>query len=402
MARKPAVHLLLPLALLVASTLSPGAGGAALEFSGTTGQWARYGRWDASSSGELSFSLKTNISRALVLYLDDGGNCDFLELLILEGRLRLRFTISCAEPASLHLETPVNDDRWHMVLLTRNYRETMLVVDGEARVAEVKSKRRDMTVESDLFVGGIPPDVRLSALTLSTVKYEMPFRGMVANLKVGDMPPALLGSQGIRSDMEYLCAKQNPCVNGGICTVVNSEVQCDCSLTGFQGKFCSEEELTMEGPAHLTLNNQGGSLPYSEGGAGRGAGEVHQTSKGKEEFVATFKGNEFFCYDLSHNPIQSSTDEITLSFRTLQRNGLMLHTGKSADYVNLSLKSGAVWLVINLGSGAFEALVEPVNGKFNDNNWHDIRVTRNLRQHAGIGHAMVNKLHYLVDISLIV
>uniref|UniRef100_A0ACB8G8Y7 Neurexin-2 n=1 Tax=Sphaerodactylus townsendi TaxID=933632 RepID=A0ACB8G8Y7_9SAUR len=104
---------------------------------------------------------------------------------------------------------------------------------------------------------------------------------------------------------------------------------------------------------------------------------------GKEEFVATFKGNEFFCYDLSHNPIQSSTDEITLSFRTLQRNGLMLHTGKSADYVNLSLKSGAVWLVINLGSGAFEALVEPVNGKFNDNNWHDIRVTRNLRQVSG-------------------
>ncbi|XP_015424464.1 PREDICTED: neurexin-2-beta [Myotis davidii] len=146
----------------------------------------------------------------------------------------------------------------------------------------------------------------------------------------------------------------------------------------------------MEGPAHLTLNSEVGSLLFSEGGAGRGgAGDVHQPTKGKEEFVATFKGNEFFCYDLSHNPIQSSTDEITLAFRTLQRNGLMLHTGKSADYVNLSLKSGAVWLVINLGSGAFEALVEPVNGKFNDNAWHDVRVTRNLRQHAGIGHAMV-------------
>uniref|UniRef100_A0A670JLJ8 Neurexin 2 n=1 Tax=Podarcis muralis TaxID=64176 RepID=A0A670JLJ8_PODMU len=372
---------LLPLALLVASALGPGAGGAALEFGGATGQWARYARWDASSSGELSFSLKTNVSRALVLYLDDGGNCDFLELLILEGRFRLRFTISCAEPASLHLETPVNDDRWHMLLLTRNYRETMLVVDGEARVAEVKSKRRDMTVESDLFVGGIPPDVRLSALTLSTVKYEMPFRGMVANLKVGDTPPALLGSQGIRSDTEYLCTKQNPCVNGGICTVVNSEVQCDCSLTGFQGKFCSEVlEVLLK---KIRQDNQ-----------------IRGIAVGKEEFVATFKGNEFFCYDLSHNPIQSSTDEITLSFRTLQRNGLMLHTGKSADYVNLSLKSGAVWLVINLGSGAFEALVEPVNGKFNDNNWHDIRVTRNLRQHAGIGHAMVNKLHYLVTISV--
>ncbi|XP_039403718.1 neurexin-2-beta isoform X13 [Mauremys reevesii] len=369
--------------------LGPGAGGAALEFGGATGQWARYARWDASSLGELSFSLKTNVSRALVLYLDDGGNCDFLELMITDGRLRLRFTISCAEPAKLHLETPVDDDRWHMVLLTRNYRETMLVVDGEAKVAEVKSKRRDMAVESDLFVGGIPPDVRLSALTLSTVKYEVPFKGLVANLKVGDTPPALLGSQGIRSDTEYLCTKQNPCAHGGLCSVLNGEVQCDCSMTGFQGKFCSEEEHTMEGPAHLTLNSQVGSILYSEGGEGRGASEVQHTSKGKEEYVATFKGNEFFCYDLSHNPIQSSTDEITLSFRTLQRNGLMLHTGKSADYVNLSLKSGAVWLVINLGSGAFEALVEPVNGKFNDNNWHDIRVTRNLRQHAGIGHAMV-------------
>ncbi|XP_078516892.1 neurexin-2-beta isoform X6 [Lissotriton helveticus] len=349
--------------LFLVGLLGPGT---ALEFSGGTGQWARYARWEAGSIGELSFSIRTNVSRALVLYLDDGGNCDFLELQIVEGRLRLRFTISCAEPATIYLETPINDDRWHMALLTRKFRETTLKVDGETRSAEVKSKRRDMSVVSDLFVGGIPADVRLSALTLSTVKYELPFQGLLANLKVGNMPPTMLGSQGIRNDMEYLCSKQNPCQNGGVCSVLNSEIQCDCSLTGFQGKFCSEEEHTMEGPAHLTLNSQG-----------------------KEEFLATFKGNEFFCYDLSHNPIQSSTDEITLSFRTLQRNGLMLHTGKSADYVNLSLKSGAVWLVINLGSGAFEALVEPVNGKFNDNNWHDVRVTRNLRQHAGIGHAMV-------------
>lgn len=96
--------------------------------------------------------------------------------------------------------------------------------------------------------------------------------------------------------------------------------------------------------------------------------------------MATFRGSEYFSYDLSQNPIQSSNDEITLSFKTWQRNGLILHTGKSADYVNLALKDGAVSLVINLGSGAFEAIVEPVNGKFNDNSWHDVKVTRNLRQ----------------------
>ncbi|XP_036286375.1 neurexin-2-beta isoform X14 [Pipistrellus kuhlii] len=369
--------------LLALLALAAGAGG--LEFGGGPGQWARYARWaGAAGSGELSFSLRTNATRALLLYLDDGGDCDFLELLVADGRLRLRFTLSCAEPATLQLDTPVADDRWHMVLLTRDARRTALAVDGEARAAEVRSKRREMQVASDLFVGGIPPDVRLSALTLSTVKYEPPFRGLLANLKLGERPPALLGSQGLRgAAADPLCAPaRNPCANGGLCTeLAPGEVGCDCSHTGFGGKFCSEEEHPMEGPAHLTLNSEVGSLLFSEGGAGRGgAGDVHQPTKGKEEFVATFKGNEFFCYDLSHNPIQSSTDEITLAFRTLQRNGLMLHTGKSADYVNLSLKSGAVWLVINLGSGAFEALVEPVNGKFNDNAWHDVRVTRNLRQ----------------------
>ncbi|XP_056657461.1 neurexin-2-beta isoform X34 [Monodelphis domestica] len=372
------------LALALVLTLALARGAAGLEFGGGPGQWARYGRWaGAASSGELSFSLRTNATRALLLYLDDGGNCDFLELLLLDGRLRLRFALSCAEPATLHLDTPVADDRWHMVLLTRDARRTALAVDGEARAAEVRSKRRHMEVASDLFVGGIPPDVRLSALTLSTVKYEPPFRGLLANLKLGERPPALLSSQGLRGGAaDPLCAARNPCANGGLCTVLApGEVGCDCSHTGFGGKFCSEEEQPMEGPAHLTLNSEVGSLLFSEGGAGRGgASDVHPPTKGKEEFVATFKGNEFFCYDLSHNPIQSSTDEITLAFRTLQRNGLMLHTGKSADYVNLSLKSGAVWLVINLGSGAFEALVEPVNGKFNDNAWHDVRVTRNLRQ----------------------
>ena len=68
---------------------------------------------------------------------------------------------------------------------------------------------------------------------------------------------------------------------------------------------------------------------------------------GKEEYIATFKGSEYFCYDLSQNPIQSSSDEITLSFKTLQRNGLMLHTGKSADYVNLALKMElSLWSLI--------------------------------------------------------
>ncbi|XP_077360253.1 neurexin-2-like isoform X12 [Festucalex cinctus] len=337
--------------------------GSALEYEGIPGQWTRYGQWDAKTTAELSFILKTNISKALVLYLDDGGDCDFLELLISDGRLQLRFAIHCAEPASLHTETRVDDLRWHRVLLSRNYRETKLLVDNEEKAAEVKSKRSEMVVASDLYVGGISPDVRLSALTSSTVKYEPPFEGLIANLKVGEALPVLLDGQSVHSDMDYICDAHSPCNNGGLCSVSQGEVLCDCINTSYVGSYCHEAgvQKEVEGLAHLMLNRQ-------------------VLSQGHGESMATFKGNEYFSYNLSQTPIQSSLDEITLSFRTLQRNGLLLHTGKSGDYVNLSLRDGALWLVINLGSGAFEALVEPASGKFNDDIWHDVRVTRNLRQ----------------------
>ncbi|XP_014817944.1 PREDICTED: neurexin-1-beta isoform X1 [Calidris pugnax] len=324
----------------------------------------------------MSFNMKTRSSSGLVLYFDDEGFCDFLELILTQGgRLQLSFSIFCAEPATLLSDTAVNDNLWHAVVIRRHFKNTTLIIDrAEAKWVEVKSKRRDMTVFSGLFLGGLPPELRSATLklTLSSVKDREPFKGWITDVRVNYTQASPVESQEVRLDDEQsrLCAREDVCLNGGVCSVLNDQAVCDCSQTGFRGKDCSEEDNYVEGLAHLMMGDQG-------------------KSKGKEEYIATFKGSEYFCYDLSQNPIQSSSDEITLSFKTLQRNGLMLHTGKSADYVNLALKNGAVSLVINLGSGAFEALVEPVNGKFNDNAWHDVKVTRNLRQHSGIGHAMV-------------
>nr|XP_043902556.1 neurexin-1a isoform X6 [Solea senegalensis] len=353
--------------------------GTCLEFTGAEGQWARFPVWNACCESEMSFNMKTKSSHGLLVYFDDEGFCDFLELLILNGKLSLRFSIFCAEPATVISDTAVSDSRWHAITIRRNFKNTTLMVDNEIKWVEVKSKRRDMTIFSHLFVGGIPPELRSVALRLTSagVKDQPPFTGWIADVLVNNTEPVMIDSEGVLKD---LCGTANLCLNGGVCSVINNEPTCDCSQTGFQGKDCSE------GLAYLMMGDQGKSKGQ------RGEAWLVRSLlgiQGKEEYVATFKGSEFFCYDLSLNPIQSSSDEITLSFKTLQRNGLMLHTGKSADYVNLALKNGAVSLVINLGSGAFEALVEPVNGKFNDNDWHDVKVTRNLRQHSGIGHAMV-------------
>ncbi|XP_060476408.1 neurexin 3 isoform X4 [Panthera onca] len=326
-----------------------------LEFMGLPNQWARYLRWDASTRSDLSFQFKTNVSTGLLLYLDDGGVCDFLCLSLADGRVQLRFSMDCAETAVLS-NKQVNDSSWHFLMVSRDRLRTVLVLDGEGQAGELQPQRPYMDVVSDLFLGGVPADIRPSALTLDGVQAMPGFRGLILDLKYGNSEPRLLGSQGVQLDAEGPCGER-PCENGGICFLLDGHPTCDCSTTGYGGKLCSEDVSQGPGLSHLMMSEQA-----------------------REENVATFRGSEYLCYDLSQNPIQSSSDEITLSFKTWQRNGLILHTGKSADYVNLALKDGAVSLVINLGSGAFEAIVEPVNGKFNDNAWHDVKVTRNLRQ----------------------
>ncbi|XP_042629730.1 neurexin-3a isoform X14 [Cyprinus carpio] len=363
------------LQLLISTLLGPCLG---LEFTGSQGQWARYLRWDASARSDLSFQFKTDVSTALILYFDDGGFCDFLQLMVVEGKLQLQFSIDCAETTVVS-DKQVNDSSWHSATLSRYNLRTVLVLDGVSKSGEVQPQRQYMKIDSDLFLGGVPQDIHISVLTLPTVKDLPAFKGIIREIKYNNKEPILVSSQRVRMDIEGICM-ENPCENGGTCSIVDGDPLCDCSKTEYVGRFCNEEANSIPGFAHMMADQAKG--------------------KAREENVATFRGSEYFCYDLSQNPIQSSSDEITLSFKTWQRNGLILHTGKSADYVNLALKDGAVSLVINLGSGAFEAIVEPVNGKFNDNTWHDVKVTRNLRQHSGIGHAMVNKLHCLVTISV--
>nr|XP_046212758.1 neurexin-1a-like isoform X26 [Oncorhynchus gorbuscha] len=320
-----------------------GSRGEVLEFGGVSGQWGRFPVWNACCESILSFSVRTHSEDGLLLYLDDEGFCDFLELLLLRGKLRLRFSIFCAEPAEVSSGVAVSDGHWHVVRVKRDWRNTSLEVDGRMEGwAEVKSKRRDMTVFSHTFMGGVSPELHASPLRLTSpgVRDHAPFAGWLTSVTINGSAVVIEGSEGVTMGGDG-CGPDHVCQNGGVCSVVEQKNVCDCTDTGYKGNDCSEA---------------------------------------REDYLATFKGSEYFCYDLSPSPIQSSSDEITLSFKTLQRNGLMLHTGKSADYVNLALKNGAVSLVINLGSGAFEALVEPVNGKFNDNAWHDVKVTRNLRQ----------------------
>nr|XP_055185422.1 neurexin-1-like [Nyctereutes procyonoides] len=247
--------------------------GSGLEFPGAEGQWTRFPKWNACCESEMSFQLKTRSARGLVLYFDDEGFCDFLELILTRGgRLQLSFSIFCAEPATLLADTPVNDGAWHSVRIRRQFRNTTLFIDqAEAKWVEVKSKRRDMTVFSGLFVGGLPPELRAAALklTLAAVREREPFRGWIRDVRVNASQALPLDSGDVKLDDEppnsgggSPCeagdeGEGGVCLNGGVCSVVDDQAVCDCSRTGFRGKDCSQEDNNVEGLAHLMMGDQG-------------------------------------------------------------------------------------------------------------------------------------------------
>ncbi|XP_076026627.1 neurexin-3b-like, partial [Genypterus blacodes] len=209
-----------------------------LEFTGSDGQWARYLRWDASARSDLTFQFKTSESAGLMLYFDDGGFCDFLLLTVTEGKLQLQFSIDCAE-TTITSDNMVNDSRWHFAAINRNNLRTALALDGQSKAEEVRPQRQFMKIVSDLFLGGLPGDIRESAITLPSVRDLPPFKGIITDLSYGSKLPTLINSQRVRLEMMGLCT-DNPCENGGICSLADGESYCDCSRTGYVGRYCTE------------------------------------------------------------------------------------------------------------------------------------------------------------------
>ncbi|TRY91604.1 hypothetical protein DNTS_021762, partial [Danionella cerebrum] len=326
--------------------------GSKLRFPGSDEQWVEFQRWNTNCESDLSFRMKTVSTNGLLVHSNEDGFCGVLQLLIHSGKLSLCFFVSCSESTCVHSDVSINDNQWHRVTIRSSSRSRSLLVDEEKMEAELEVSVRATTV-SRLFMGGVPPE--LSAETSDSVPIS--FRGWIAELRVNGSEPEVVNSSGVSLE---LCVSRRTCPNEGECRAVSHESLCVCSEAGGWESGCSP------GLSHLTLLKQGA-----------------------EESVATFRGSEYFHLDLSLKPMQSSSDEVSLFFKTFQRNGLMLHTGTSDDYLHLSLKRGSVSIIVSLGSGAFEALVEPVNGKFNDNQWHEVKVSRSLRQHAGTGHATV-------------
>jgi leucine-rich repeat transmembrane neuronal protein 1/2 len=87
-------------------------------------------------------------------------------------------------------------------------------------------------------------------------------------------------------------------------------------------------------------------------------------------------------YDFeSGGPLTSSSDEISLYFKTRQASGLLFYAGDGqGDYLNLAVRDGGIVLTVKLGTATLEKLVKPSKVRFDDNQWHKVLVHRKVTE----------------------
>lgn len=195
-----------------------------------------------SKKSTFSFDFRTSHPTGVLMYLDDGGSRDFLELALHRRRVRLRFKFGNSRSVMLNAGGQLNDRRWHNVRVEIQYPNVKLMVDGNFTTGKASSKYGEF--KSFTFLGGIPKTFKLQHLTLPSVYFDPKFRGTIRRFAINNHFVLPIGKTGVIQEAgSSLCIGiSNPCRNNGLCVLRANEPSCDCTGTLFTGKNCENSK----------------------------------------------------------------------------------------------------------------------------------------------------------------
>ncbi|XP_013421404.1 neurexin-3 [Lingula anatina] len=215
--------------------------------------YAKYTKWNPCPDGSLKFEFKTQEPDGLLVYLDDGGSLDFIEVKLVDGALQFRYNMGEGVATEINLGGNLNDDAWHSVQIERQDGAVQLVLDAERTSKSVpndKPQFGELEGNSFLYIAGLPVHFKsdLRSLALPSAAFESPFAGSIRNLLYSNCSkafgsPILLDSVGIEKDVSDPCSSKNVCMNNGTCLVTDTGAICDCSAINFEGEFCEKASL---------------------------------------------------------------------------------------------------------------------------------------------------------------
>lgn len=229
---------------------------------GSPGSYVRYPPWSPCHNGSFFLEFSTRFPSGLLLYAQDfrPNSSAFLELKLVRGALRFRTRDAEEEgqgpvegSGSISTGSEYGDGKYHTVTLHKSPEATVVVVDG-VQSGHVTTRRRKSRSPpapeyGHVFVGGLPRDLGVRQVVLSSALYEPRFRGSirgVASSQCGEggggrREVEMHDGNGIRVLDDYdACADHDPCVNGGQCMSTDAGPLCDCARTDYTGFNCDE------------------------------------------------------------------------------------------------------------------------------------------------------------------
>ncbi|XP_076463197.1 axotactin-like isoform X3 [Babylonia areolata] len=337
---------------------------------------------DTWTRGDLGFHFKTHLSRALLLMQTSGdpvfGNMFTVKIVSehsVEFHLRLNGTVI---RETLRTPRAVNQGDWHLILVEHDPHNVRLTVDttrkllalGEPSASEA-ALGGAVDFNGVLYLGGLPAGVA-SEYRESTPGFSGCMRAFVYNGEEVEL--SLLVDDSASGGVSMGCMSScwpNPCQYGGVCREEWGEYTCRCQDPwAHQGHNC-EHNLNVD--------------------------------------AVTFSGDSpgsYLLYDLTREPQGSLDQTIVFSFRTFQRDALLLYAhDQFSNFLQLELRRGDT-LVLTYNS--FRTIVSgaiTASAPVNDGQWQQVVAQEyyNLTklifadQAAVLGHKRL-KLHtYFVD-----
>jgi len=276
------------------------------------------------------------------------GQCDFHNCLSLKNLMvvstsrisihagvKVSFEYASGKgPQSMNIETSfrLDDNLWHSVLVERNQKEAVLIVDKlqKGQIKEPLGPFFPLVLTSNLFIG---------ANKDYTTGFVGCIRALVINgVSIDLMEEVTKNSQtlyGVSVGCTGKCNK-NLCKNEGICKESYNDYTCDCSQTVFKGHSCTDE------------------------------------------VGVSMKSNSFVKYDFEKNIKTTLDEKIHIAFSTTNPNGLLL--GVFSDlyqefFVIRLTKIGHLQVVFDFGFGKQEVELKE-EGSLLTGQIHDVQIRR--------------------------
>nr|XP_032632567.1 slit homolog 3 protein [Chelonoidis abingdonii] len=186
----------------------------------------------------ISLQVATDKDNGILLYKGDN---DPLALELYQGHVRLIYDTLTSPPTTVYSVETINDGQFHSVELVMLNQTLNLVVDkGTPKSLGKLQKQPTVSINTPLYIGGIPTSTGLSSLRQGTDRMSNGFHGCIHDVRINnelqdfkDLPQQSLG-------VLPGCKSCNICKHGICRSIEKTSVICECH-PGWTGPLCDQE-----------------------------------------------------------------------------------------------------------------------------------------------------------------